>query len=163
MITSMENKYVGYILIGVSVLVLLNISIFNSTLGEMGGSTCTPADCPYHRTFNNVMYLSYGVVGLLVIVGIVLVISKPQERIIMKTRTVHKTIPKKKIDTSGFRPEDKKVFNLVKEKGTIFQADLIDTTGFGKAKMTRIIDRLEGKGIVERKRRGMTNVIVLIE
>ena len=40
-------------------------------------------------------------------------------------------------------------------------ADLIEKTGFGKAKMTRIIDRLEGKGFVERKRRGMTNVVVL--
>jgi len=29
--------------------------------------------------------------------------------------------------------------------------------------MTRILDRLEGKGFVERKRRGMTNVVVLVE
>tara|TARA_Y100000310_G_scaffold79304_3_gene76019 strand:- start:11104 stop:11229 length:126 start_codon:yes stop_codon:yes gene_type:complete len=31
----------------------------------------------------------------------------------------------------------------------------------GKAKVSRIIDRLENKDIVERKRRGMTNVVVL--
>ena len=39
--------------------------------------------------------------------------------------------------------------------------DTPQKTNFGKAKMTRIIDRLEGRGFVERKRRGMTNVVVL--
>ena len=29
--------------------------------------------------------------------------------------------------------------------------------------VSRIIDRLEGKGFVERKRRGMTNVVVMKE
>ena len=51
----------------------------------------------------------------------------------------------------------------MEEHRTIFQADLIEKTGFGKAKMTRILDRLEGKGFVERKRRGMTNVVVIRE
>jgi len=57
--------------------------------------------------------------------------------------------------------QEKQVLDLVIENKAVFQADLIEKTGFGKAKMTRIIDRLEGQGIVERKRRGMTNVVVL--
>ena len=46
-------------------------------------------------------------------------------------------------------------------QGTIFQPDLADKTGFSKVKVTRILDRLEGKQLIERKRRGMTNVVVL--
>ena len=49
----------------------------------------------------------------------------------------------------------------MQKQKTVFQADLIEQTEFGKAKMTRILDRLEGKGYIERKRRGMTNVVVL--
>ena len=30
-----------------------------------------------------------------------------------------------------------------------------------KVKITRILDKLEGMGILERKRRGMTNVVIL--
>ena len=45
----------------------------------------------------------------------------------------------------------------------MFQADLIEKTGFSKARMTRIVDKLEGNDLVERKRRGMTNVVVLKE
>jgi len=33
--------------------------------------------------------------------------------------------------------------------------------GIGKVGMTRMLDKLESKGLVERKRRGMNNVVVL--
>ena len=157
----MENKHVGYILLGVSVLVVLNIFTFQSMITDTGGNFCTQESCPYHSSFNNLLYISYGIAGLLIVVGLVLIFSKPNEKIVIKK--VKTSIPKRKSDTSGLRAEDKKVLALVKESKAIFQADLIEKTGFGKAKMTRIIDRLEGKEIVERKRRGMTNVVVLKE
>ncbi len=159
----MENKYVGFILLGVSVLILLNILVFNSMLGDLGNDSCAADNCPYHRSFNNLIYLSYGIVGILFIVGFVLIFSKPQKEIIIKTKTIHKKTPKKIINTSGFKPEEKQVLELIQKSKAIFQAELIERTGFGKAKMTRIIDRLEGQGIVERKRRGMTNVVVMKE
>ncbi|PIN91750.1 hypothetical protein COU61_01900 [Candidatus Pacearchaeota archaeon CG10_big_fil_rev_8_21_14_0_10_35_13] len=45
--------------------------------------------------------------------------------------------------------------------GTLFQSDLVDKSGFDKVKVTRILDKLEGKGFIERKRRGMSNVVIL--
>ncbi len=58
--------------------------------------------------------------------------------------------------------EEKKVIALLKEAdGTMFQSDLVDKSGFTKVKVTRILDVLEGKRLVERKRRGMTNVVIL--
>jgi hypothetical protein len=155
----MENKYVGYVLLGVSILVLINIFVFNSMLGSFSVDTCTPEGCLYHNSFNSLIYLSYGIVGLLFMVGLILIFSKPQKEIVVKK--IKERIKKKKIDTSDLKPEEKQVFNLVKENKAIFQSDLIEKTGFGKAKMTRIIDRLEGKDFVERKRRGMTNVVVM--
>ena len=38
--------------------------------------------------------------------------------------------------------------------------EFIDRT-MTKVKVTRILDKLEGRGLVERKRRGMTNVVML--
>ena len=98
---------------------------------------------------------------MLIIVSLVLIFSKPQKEIIFKTRTIEKKIPRKKIDTSDLKPEEKEVLSLIINNKAVFQADLIEKTGFGKARMTRIIDRLEGKGFVERKRRGLTNVVVM--
>ncbi|RLE76927.1 MAG: transcriptional regulator, partial [Thermoprotei archaeon] len=34
-------------------------------------------------------------------------------------------------------------------------------TGFSKAKVSRILDKLEAMGLVERKRRGMSNIVLL--
>lgn len=58
--------------------------------------------------------------------------------------------------------EEKKIYQLLENSdGTIFQSDLVAKTGFSKVKVSRIIDKLETKGIVERRRRGMANLIVL--
>jgi uncharacterized membrane protein len=61
----------------------------------------------------------------------------------------------------GLDEDEKKVFKIVKDKGSVYQSDLIKETGFSKVKVTRIVDRLEQKDLVERKRRGMTNLVVL--
>ena len=46
-------------------------------------------------------------------------------------------------------------------EGSAYQSDLIKATGYSKVKVTRILDKMESKGIVERKRRGMANIIVM--
>jgi uncharacterized membrane protein len=43
----------------------------------------------------------------------------------------------------------------------LFQAELIEKTDFNKVKVSRILDKLEGKGLIERRRRGMTNLVLL--
>jgi uncharacterized membrane protein len=58
--------------------------------------------------------------------------------------------------------DKRKIFNeIVEAKGEILQSDLHVITGFSKAKITRILDYLEIKGLVIRKSYGMTNKIVL--
>ncbi len=161
----MENKYVGYLILGISVLVVFIIFMFNNAMKSIIDSGCSMMHdlgyCPAYATINQQTYLALGIAGLLVLVGLVLVFSKPQKEIIFKTRTVEKKKEHRKIDVTELKEEEKTVLELVQDNKAIFQADLIEKTGFGKAKITRIIDRLEGKGFVERKRRGMTNIVVL--
>jgi len=58
--------------------------------------------------------------------------------------------------------DKRKIFNeIVEAKGEILQSDLHVVTGFSKAKITRILDYLEIKGLVMIKSYGMTNKIVL--
>ncbi|MBS3155959.1 MarR family transcriptional regulator [Candidatus Woesearchaeota archaeon] len=160
----MENKYVGYLLLGVSILIVVLILLFNSTMKSFVDETCSlehGLSCPMYEAISKQTYLALGVIGLLIIVSVALIFSKPQKEFIFKTRTIEKKIQKKKLDISDLKEEEKQVLELIQSNKAVFQSDLIEKTGFGKAKMTRIIDRLEGKGFVERKRRGMTNVVVL--
>ena len=86
--------------------------------------------------------------------------SKPSEKIIVKK--VKERIQKKKLDLSGLDKDEKKVIGILqRENGTMFQATLTEELGAGKVKITRILDKLEAKQLIERKRRGMNNVVVL--
>lgn len=58
--------------------------------------------------------------------------------------------------------DEKEIVRLIiAERGTIFQSQLVDKSGYSKSKVSLVLDRLEAKKIVERRRRGMSNVIVL--
>jgi len=162
----MENKNVGWMLLGISVLLIVFTFLFNSTLMGAVKNSCfiqhgDVKSCEMYDSVNYQTYFALGIIGVIIIISLFLIFSKPNEKIIV--RKIKEKKIEKKIDLSGLRPEEKQIFNFVKENGAIFQADLIEKTGFGKAKMSRIIDRLEGRGLVERKRRGMTNVVVLKE
>ena len=162
----MENKYAGYMLLGISIFIIILILLFNSTIRSFVDETCSlehGLSCPMYEAISKQTYLALSVTGLLVIVSFILIFSKPQKEVVIQTKTIEKKVPKKVFDVSELKEDEKQIFELIKENKAVFQADLIEKTGFGKAKMTRIIDRLEGKGFVERKRRGMTNVVVLKE
>lgn len=157
----MENKNVGYMLIGISIIIVAIIFMFKSALTSFVDSSCTLAHggdyCPMYDTITQQTYLSLGIVAILLVVSIVLILSKPEIKTIIKNRTPRK----KTYDLSNLKVEEKRVFEIIKQNKTIFQAEIIEKTGYGKAKITRILDRLEGQGFIERKRRGMTNVVTL--
>jgi uncharacterized membrane protein len=158
----MENKNVGYLLLGLSLIIIFIIFLFNNAMKSIIINQCGPVHGPTCEMNNNVnqqTYLSLGIVAILIIASVFLITSKPKEKIVVKT--IKQKIPKKEFNIEGLRKEDLQVFRIVEESKTIFQADLIEKLGFGKAKVSRILDRLENKDLIERKRRGMTNVVVL--
>lgn len=159
----MENKNVGWLIIGISVLIIFIIFLFNNAMKNILNESCPYMQdgniCPAYGTINQQTYLSLAIVGVLVIIGLVLIFSKQTEKIIIKK--IKEKKENRNIDLSELTKEEKSVLKLIQENGAIFQADLIEKTGFGKAKITRVIDRLEGKDIVERKRRGMNNIVVI--
>ena len=159
----MENKNVGYLILGISILIIFIIFLFNNAMKKIIIEGCPAVHdglaCPAYGTIQQQTYLSLAIVGILILIGLVLIFTKPSERVIIKT--IKEKTNKKEINLSQFKPEEKQVLKLIQENNAIFQADLIEKTKFGKAKVSRILDRLEGQGIIERKRRGMTNVVVL--
>jgi len=59
-------------------------------------------------------------------------------------------------------PDERKIIQLIIDKGgTIFQSQLVEETGYSKSKVSLLLDRLEARRILERRRHGMSNVIVL--
>ena len=160
----MENKNVGWLIIGISVLIIGIVFLFNTAMVNIVESTCTMdhlnGQCPAYNTIKEQTYLSLAIVGVLMVIGIVLMLSKPNERVIIR-KVKDKPLNVKSLDESQLSKQEKYVLKVVKENKAVFQADLIDKTGISKVGMSRILDRLENRGFIERKRRGMNNIVVL--
>ena len=159
----MENKHVGYLVLGISIILILIIFLFNNALTDAVRNSCfiqhgDVQSCEMYDSVNYQKYLALGIVGILIIFSGVLIFSKPREKIVVKKIKE----PRKKIDLSGLDSKEKEVIKILQnENGTIFQATLMEKLGIGKVGITRLLDKLEAKQIIERKRRGMNNVVVL--
>jgi uncharacterized membrane protein len=157
----MENKFVGILIIGIGLIMASIVFLFNNLLRDNLSLTCSHGPtCEMYRGVAVQTWISYAIVAIIIIIGIVIMFSKPKERIIIQTRTIKEK--KKTIDKSKLDVKEKRVIELLeKENGTMFQADLMEKLEIGKVGITRLLDKLEAKQLIERKRRGMNNIVVL--
>jgi hypothetical protein len=155
----MENKTVGWIIAGIAAVMAVIVWIFNAALKRIVGDTCTHGDsCSMYDTIAVQTWVSLAIVGVILIIGIVMMFWKPEEKVIVKTIKEKK----KKKDYSGLDKKEKGVVDLLLNEGNaMFQADLMEKLNIGKVGVTRLLDKLEAKQIIERKRRGMNNIVVL--
>ena len=157
----MESKKVGLLIIGIGFLALALSLIFNFTLKKITDETCTHGStCSMYGTMNFQSWISMAIVGLIFIIGLFIIFSKPKEKIVVKTI---KEKPKNiKIDLSKLEKDEKEVMKILMYEGNaMFQKDLMEKLNIGKVGMTRLLDKLEAKQLIIRKRRGMNNIVVL--
>lgn len=155
----MENKNVGLLIIGIAVVMVIIILIFNSALKNVVGQTCSHGpSCSMYDTISTQTWLSLSIVVVVLIIGLVIMFSKPKEKIIIKKIKEKR----KKLDLKGLDKKEKEVIDLLQnENGAMFQSTLMEKIGVGKVGVTRLLDKLEAKQLIERKRRGMNNIVVL--
>ena len=162
----MKNKNVGFLIIGLAVVIGIIVLIFNLALKKIVGQTCVHGpSCSMYDTIATQTWISLAVVALIFVIGLFLILSKEHEKIVIKKIKPYGELKPRRFSKKSLEKltkDEAKVVNLILEnKGSIFQSELVDKTGFGKVKVTRILDNLEGQGFIERKRRGMTNIVIL--
>jgi len=157
--SKLENKNVGWLIVGIGVVMAIVVLLFNSVLKDAIGLTCSHGlTCEMYTNVNIQTWISLSIVAIVLVIGFVIMFSKPKERIIIKNIKEKK----KKLDLTGLDKDEKKVIELLQiENGGMFQADLMEKLEIGKVKTTRLLDKLEAKQLIERKRRGMNNIVVL--
>lgn len=160
----MENKNVGWLVIGIGVVMGIIVFLFNSVLKENLGLTCSHGpSCEMYSNLNVQTWISLAIVGVILAIGIFLLFSKPKEKIIETIKYKTKIIEEKKkpLDLSRLDTKEKEAVKMLQEEGGMFQKTLMEKLEVGKVGMTRMLDKLEAKQIIERKRRGMNNFVVL--
>lgn len=155
----MPSKTIAYTLIIVSIMLFITLSFVKVGFDNQAILLCEATrsnpdmkmeDCPAHTS--NIPWLitiSFGI-GFLVLGSGLFILFPP------KTKK-----EKINIDPSKLDSEEKQIYEILKSNGSVYQSDLIKETGLSKVKISRVLDKLESKGIVDRKRRGMTNIVVL--
>jgi len=159
----MKNKNVGYLIIGIAIVIGIIVLIFNNALTTIVNTSCSHGStCPMYGTIRTQNYIGITLIGIIIAIGLFLIFSKEETKIITKTKKIQIEKQRKPIDYSKLDKDEKIIIKSIEEAdGTIFQSDLVEKSGFDKVKVTRILDRLEGRQLIERKRRGMTNIVVL--
>lgn len=166
----MKSRFVGFIIIGIAALIGFIIYSFNRAMTNIVNISCEHGPtCPMWGSINFQTNVSIGIVVLVVIVGLYLIFFGKEEKIITKVKSIKQQIEPKKITKGNYQKvmndlsdDEKLIFEKILEaEGTIFQSDLVEQSKLAKVKVTRLLDRLEGRGLIERKRRGMTNIVIL--
>ena len=158
----MNQKYVGYVLTGMSIIILLMLTFTKVNVDQEGAYLCKLVEesarpmeeCPAHNS-NTSWYIlgAFFLVSIALAIGVLMIFTPEQE---------NKKEEYKKVDMTKLDAEEQKIIRLLEEKeGSTYQSDLIKETGHSKVKITRTLDKMENKGILEKKRRGMTNIVVL--
>ena len=114
--------------------------------------------CPMgHNTAPVEVYVGYTVVILLGAVGGFLIFSSRQAEV--REKEARREWEKVLKTLNG---DEKTVYETISSSdGVIFQSDLVEKVQWPKVKVSRVLDRLEARGLVERRRRGMSNIIIL--
>lgn len=171
----MDNKKLGIAIIIIAILFSVVLFVFKGQLNDVirlqmeasGGSCFTPeGECLHEQS--DIPFLSgLAVVFLTLILGIFILFLRKSDQTVKpedKPQILPEKITKDNYqDTLEKLDEDEKVIfeHIIDAKGTIFQSDLVEKSNFTKVKVTRVLDKLEGRALIERKRRGMTNVVIL--
>ncbi|MBS3056689.1 MAG: MarR family transcriptional regulator [Candidatus Aenigmarchaeota archaeon] len=154
-----NTKYIGIVIVLIAIVLFLYVSWLTLHLMKVNAVihlSCNlpEAICPYSG-FPEQGIVGYSFSAIILIFGLYLIsVSRLSDRI--NTENIDKF--RKTIDS--LNGDEKTVYEVVVEANAIFQSELVEKLQMNKVKVSRIIDKLEGRGLLERKRRGMSNVLV---
>ncbi|PJE81909.1 hypothetical protein COU58_00275, partial [Candidatus Pacearchaeota archaeon CG10_big_fil_rev_8_21_14_0_10_32_42] len=134
----MENKKVGWLILGIATAMGILVGIFNSLMQSIINQNCIMGiECVMHDTANTQLWLGLSIVMVIASIGIYIMFSKSEEKIIIKK--IKERQKKKVIETSSLDADEKKTIKMIQEEGNaMFQKDLMEKLQIGKVKMTRL-------------------------
>jgi len=156
----LQTKTLG-ILVVIFAMAMAFISVPPSIhTAEANAAQCTVNNGPPMTWYEHLpaeFFLSISFVVVMGIIGGFLALRSQEREKMDQTLRVKLGEAKKKL-----KDDEKKIYEIIaNNEGVIFQSELTEKVGFPKARVSRNLDKLEGKGLIERRRRGLSNVILI--
>lgn len=158
----LTTKQIGIAMVAFAVMIFFILLSLTENIRELNTLVCKnytlpPTvfslvnNIPIPVVFGMIVDISLGLLGTFLIFT-----EKHTHRIESEKQEKWKKIIK---ELSG---EDKLLYEIIGNAGgLIYQNELVQKSAMNKVRVTRILDKLEAKGLIERKRRGMTNIVTL--
>ncbi len=175
-------RMIGSVLIGLAIILIFILSFVKLDIDKEQAFLCNTVhsdpelsqSCPVHESnVSWLMTISFVLAAIVLISGVYLLFMpalhsrKDKESIEVSKENINKDIKSerldfKEVDVSKLDEDEKIIYDLLKRNnGSMYQSDIIKETQYSKVKTTRLLDKLHSRGIVDRQRRGMTNIVVL--
>ncbi len=124
----MKNKNVGYLIIGLAIVLGIIVFIFNNALTTIVNTTCPHGpSCSMYGTIKTQTYIGGALIGLIILIGLFFVFAKEETKIITKTKRVEVEAKRKPIDYFKLDNEEKIIAKSLEDAdGTMFQSDLVE-------------------------------------
>ena len=120
----MKNKSVGFLITGIAIIMGFIVLLFNIGLRKIVTQSCGHgSSCPMYGTIVLQTYVGLGLTAFVIVIGLFLIFSKPEEKIVVRKIKDKK----KKLNLSGLDKDEKRVIELLqKENGGMFQRTLME-------------------------------------
>lgn len=163
-----KARNIGLALIAASIALMLLLTVIKINTDEQAAYLCDifhenqldMNECPAHKKSNTWIIIPLFLLTFAILLaGAYMAFIQQRSPETPETRSISQNTQKQAASLDG---EEKAVYQaIVESSGSIYQSDLVKKTGYTKVKTTRTLDKLESKGLIERRRRGMTNIVVL--
>jgi hypothetical protein len=154
-----KNSFIGIGLIVVAVVLAMVVGYFRYAVAVVQADACgmTVEECPHARNIPPEVIAGYAVCIAIGAIGAYLIFSD-----LKSAKVKSQSAAQWKKATGSLKGDEKALYDLVASSdGVMFQSDLVEKSGLQKVKVSRVLDKLEARGFVERRRRGMSNVVML--
>ena len=162
----MENKIHGRTIfmavLFIASVFVLGIKLLNPTPVQIfiEGQNTAITQIPGFFTFSDVIILIMSSITI-AISGMYLLffdsVEKPAGELVLEER-------KKRWEqiVKTLKDDQQKIYKaIIDSDGIINQSELVEKTGISKSNVSRALDLLESRGLIERRRRGMGNIVLL--
>ena len=164
----MENKKLGFIIIGLSV--ILSFTMF-SYMGKLNvqeqANNCNPTqECQQISSLFGMSHIAIGFLSFIFALGFYLLFFNKSEAKIsdaLETIQEEKTQDKFKLLLRPLDDNERKVMISIKEQEGITQATLKYRANLSKAKVSQILTDFEKKNLIVREAKGKTYELFLTE
>jgi len=160
------DRRIGIILVVISLLLgamavvdKTNTDNLINEFSNQTGSCYVEGTCLHEQTTTTFIILAIVAAALAIIGAVIIILSD------------RKTTDKKEAEDDNNRTnvkhltlgaEQKKIYDaLVESGGSMLQGELVEKTGMNKVTVSRILDKLEMHGLIERRRHGMSNIVII--